>query len=137
MLISRERFGDYHGQVLERKLPVLFADRLSGKFAIDSYLNIPPHLKYVATLPCEIRMSETCLQSERCIVINDKLQDSTFKHLSYDEIWIFQFEFIIQFADERIFKIGEYLAKLQAKWLIASYAPFASDFCPQRYKLTR
>ena len=28
--------------------------------------------------------------------------------------------------------IGEHLAKLQAKWLIASYAPLASDFCPQR-----
>jgi len=24
------------------------------KFAIHSYLNIPPHLKYVTTLPCEI-----------------------------------------------------------------------------------
>jgi len=28
--------------------------RLNGKFATYSYLNIPPHLKYVATLPCEI-----------------------------------------------------------------------------------
>jgi len=35
-------------------------------------------------------------------------------------------------AGERIFKIGEHLAKLQAKWLIVSYAPFALDFCPQR-----
>jgi len=25
-----------------------FADRLGGKFARDSYLNIPPHLNYVA-----------------------------------------------------------------------------------------
>ena len=29
-------------------------DRLIGKFATNSYLNIPPHLKYVATLLCEI-----------------------------------------------------------------------------------
>jgi len=29
-------------------------DSLSDKFATDWYLNIPPHLKYVATLPCEI-----------------------------------------------------------------------------------
>jgi len=28
-----------------------FTDRLSGKFATKSYLNIPPHLTYVATLP--------------------------------------------------------------------------------------
>jgi len=31
-----------------------FADKLNGKFATNSYLNIPPHLKYVATVPCEI-----------------------------------------------------------------------------------
>jgi len=30
--------------------------RLSGKFATKSYLNILPHLKDVATLPCEIFM---------------------------------------------------------------------------------
>ena len=30
-------------------------------------------------------------------------------------------------------KIGEHLAKLQAKWLIVLYAPFALHFCPQRY----
>jgi len=33
-----------------------FAGRLTGKFATNSYLNIPPHLKRVATLPCEISM---------------------------------------------------------------------------------
>ena len=33
-----------------------FTDRLSGKFATNSYLNIPPHPKCVATLPCEISM---------------------------------------------------------------------------------
>ena len=31
-----------------------FTDILSGKFATNTYLNIPPQLKYVATLPCEI-----------------------------------------------------------------------------------
>jgi len=30
----------------------IFADRLSSKFATNLYLHIPPHLKYVATLPC-------------------------------------------------------------------------------------
>jgi len=28
--------------------------RLSGKFATNTYLNIPPHLKYVATLQCVV-----------------------------------------------------------------------------------
>jgi len=81
-----------------------FTGRLTGKFETNSYLNIPPHLKYVATLPCEIRMpenwqqSEICIvindksqenwqQSEICIVINDKSQDSTAKHLSYDGLF--------------------------------------------------
>jgi len=31
-----------------------FTDRLSDKFATNSYLNIPAHVKYVATLLCEI-----------------------------------------------------------------------------------
>jgi len=31
-----------------------FTGRLTVKFATNSYLNIPPHLKHVATLPCEI-----------------------------------------------------------------------------------
>ena len=30
--------------------------RLTGKFANNSYLNIPPQLKRAATLPCEISM---------------------------------------------------------------------------------
>jgi len=74
-------------------------------------------------------MSENWRQSEICIVLNDKLQDSTAKHLSCDGL--LHYKFIIQFAGERIFKIGEHLAKLQAKWLIVS---FALDFCPQRYR---
>jgi len=40
-------------------------------------------------------------------------------------------KFIIQFAAERIFEIGEHLAKLQAKWLVVPNAPFAVHFCPQ------
>ena len=30
------------------------SDRPTGKFVTNSCLNTPPHLKYVATLPCEI-----------------------------------------------------------------------------------
>ena len=41
------------------------------------------------------------------------------------------YTFIVQSAGERIFKIGEHLAKLQAKWLIVSSAPFALDFLLQ------
>ena len=104
-----------------------FTGRLTGKFATNAYLNIPPHLKYVATLPCEIWMSENWQQSEICIVVNDKSQDSTAKHLSYDGL--LHYKFVSHCADERIFKIREHLAKLQAKWLIVS---FALHFCHQR-----
>ena len=34
-----------------------FTGRLMGKFATNSYLNIPPHLKYIATLPCGIPLN--------------------------------------------------------------------------------
>ena len=68
-------------------------------------------------------MSENWQQSEICIVINDKSQDSTAKHLSYDGL--LHCKFVSNHAGERIFKIREHLAKLQAKWLSVSYAPFA------------
>ena len=56
-------------------------------------------------------------------MINDKSQDSTVKHLSYDGL--LHYKFVRHCAGERIFKIREHLAKLQAKWLIVSYTPFA------------
>jgi len=59
-------------------------------------------------------MSEKWRQSEICIVINDKSQGNRDKHLRNDEL--FYYTFIIQSASERIFKVGEHLAKLQAKW---------------------
>ena len=68
-------------------------------------------------------MPENWQQSEICIVINDKSQDSIAKHLSYDGL--FYYKFVSHCAGESIFKIREHLAKLQAKLLIASYAPFA------------
>ena len=64
-------------------------------------------------------MSENWWQCEVYIVINDKSQR---KHLSFDGL--LHYTFIVQFAGERIFRISEHLAKLQAKWLIASHAPF-------------
>jgi len=53
-------------------------------------------------------MSEKWHQWEICIVINDKSQGSTAKHLRYDEL--LYCTFIIQSAGERILKIGEHLA---------------------------
>ena len=49
-------------------------------------------------------MSENWQQSEICIVINDKSEDSTAKHLSYDGL--LHYKYISNYAGERILKIG-------------------------------
>jgi len=59
-------------------------------------------------------MPEKWRQSEICIVINDKSEGSLAKHLKNDEL--VYYTFITQSPGERIFKIGEDLVKLQAKW---------------------
>jgi len=68
--------------------------------------------------------------SEIRIAINDESQGSIAKNLRCDES--FYYTFITHSAGERIFKIGEHLAKLRAKSLSVSYTPFALYFCPQR-----
>ena len=64
------------------------------------------------------------------IAINDESQGSIATNLRCDES--LYYTFITHSAGERIFNIGEHLAKLQAKWLSVSYTPFALHFCPQR-----
>jgi len=98
--------------------------------------------------------------SEIRIAINDESQGSIATNLKCDEL--LYYTFIIYSAGERIFNIGEHLAKLQAKWLTCvscgrslmhprlhgsigpsqvavrtdtqtvSYAQFALHFCSQR-----
>jgi len=92
-----------------------FTGRLTCKFATNSYLNIPPHLKYVVTLPCEIWMSENCQQSEICIVINDKSQDNTAKHLSYDGLLHYKFVIIVP-VKEFLKSVVMYGILLQHVW---------------------
>jgi len=65
--------------------------------------------------------------SEIRIAINDESQGSIAKNLRCDEL--LYYTFIIHSAGERIFKIGEHLAKIWAKSLTVS---FALHFCPQR-----
>jgi len=64
------------------------------------------------------------------MAINDESQGSIAKNLRCDEL--LYYTFIVQFAGERIFNIGEHLAKLRAKSLTVSYTPPALHFCPQR-----
>jgi len=65
-------------------------------------------------------------QSEICIAINDESQGIIARNLRCDKL--LYSTFIIHSADERIFKIGEHLAKLLAKSLTVSYTPFALHF---------
>jgi len=51
-----------------------FTGKFYGKFAVKWILKIPPHLVYVATLPCETLMSIKQ-------AINDKLQDTVATYL--------------------------------------------------------
>jgi len=79
-------------------------------------------------------MSENWRKSEICIVINDKSQDSTAKHLSCDEL--LHFKFIIQFAGEEFFKSVNN-GKVTGKMVDRVIHPFVLDFCPQRCRTRR
>jgi len=78
-----------------------FTDGLGSEFSTNFCLNIPSRLKHVATLPCEIQMSEKRRQFEICIVINDRSQGSIAKHLRNNAL--VYHTFIAQSAGERIF----------------------------------
>ena len=56
-----------------------FSDlKLDGKFAINSYLNIPPHLKHVATVPWEI--SSLCSNKRHAQGVNEANCHVKMKH---------------------------------------------------------
>ena len=71
--------------------------------------------------------------SEIRIAIYDDSQGS--KNLRCDEL--LYYTFIIHSAGERIFKIGEHLAKLRTKSLIVSYTPFPCTFVVKDADLAR
>ena len=56
------------------RFAIFFTGRFLGKFAVKCVLKIPPHLVYVATLPCE-----TLLSAKQAV--NDKLQSSVAAYL--------------------------------------------------------
>ena len=59
---------------------MIWPGRFLSKFALKRIVNIPPHLAYVATLPCETLMSAKQ-------AINDKLQGSVATYLTYAEVF--------------------------------------------------
>jgi len=73
--------------------------------------------------------------SEIHIAINDESQGSIAKNLRCDEL--LYYTFITHSPGEKIFKIGEYLAKLRAKLLTVSYTKFACTFVLKDADLAR
>ena len=66
---------DYNSVKSEPIKKVFFTGRFIDKFAVKWILKIPPHLAYVATLPCETLMSAKQ-------AINNKLRGSVATYLS-------------------------------------------------------
>jgi len=59
---------------------MFFAAKFPGKFVVRwIFFKLPPHLAYVATLPCETSTSAKH-------VINDKLQGSVVTYLRWDGV---------------------------------------------------
>jgi len=78
---------------------------------LNGYKKIPPHLAYVATLPCETLMSAKQ-------AINDKLQGgSVCTHLRCGCVVNNQIKkgLLLSVSVKKKIKIGEYLAKLQLR----------------------
>ena len=65
--------------ILNRFSVFVTLKRLSGRFAAECLLKIPPHLICVAALPAIMSENERQLQTNA--VINDKLQDTVVTYL--------------------------------------------------------
>jgi len=96
------------------RFPNSFNDRLGDNFATNSYLHIPPHFRYVATLPWEIWTSEKWRKSKLCIAINDKSQGSIAKHLSWGGL--LHYKFIIQYLKEFVTSASIWRSYRQNGW---------------------
>jgi len=121
-----------HNSVKSYPIYNFFTGRFLSKFAVKWILNIALHLAYVATLPCETLMSAKQ-------AINDKLQGSVATYLrcggvvdnqikkgSVLTVWV------------NFLKIGEYLAKLQARaWLSHALCAPGQHTAKRRRKCTR
>ena len=97
--------------------------RFLSKFAVKWIFNIPSHLAYVATLPCETLMSK--------LAISDKLQSSVATYLRCGGVVIDQIK-------KGLFLIDVYLAKLQARaWLSHALCAPSQHTAKRRRKCTR
>jgi len=68
-----------HHSVKSKPIKKISLEKSLGKFVVKWILKLPPHLAYVAALPCETRMSAKQ-------AINDKLQGSVATYLRCDGV---------------------------------------------------
>jgi len=100
-----------------------FTDRLSSKFLVTRLLNIQPHLKCVATLPCEIAVFKNRNDQELCEE-NCHARLSHSKHLPKNIYPVILASF--PFTDEKIFTVA-IPKNLQNDWQNASAATKKDD----------
>ena len=101
-----------------------FTDRLSNKFATKRYLNILPHLRYVATVTCEIWMPKSWQLSKICI--NGKPQGGISGGTLLQK-------FITQFGNKKFKSANIWRSCRQKGWLC--HMSFIWHFCPQRCRI--
>ena len=109
-----------------------FTWRFLGKFAVKWISIIPLHLAYVATVPCETLMS-----AKQAII--DKLRGSVATYLRCDGVVNHQIKkgLLLSLWVKKN-KIGEYLAKLQARaWLSHALCAGSQHTAERRRKCTR
>ena len=111
---------------------IFLIGRFLVKFAVERILKIPPHLAYVATLPCETLMSAKQ-------ALNDKLQGSVAAYLRCGGVVNNQIKKgLLLSVWVKSFLIGEYLAKLQARaWLSHALCAPGQLTAKRRRKCTR
>jgi len=102
-----------------------FTGRFQGKFAVKWILKVPPHLAYVATLPCE-----TVKSAKQ--ILDDKLQDSVAAYLRCGGVVNNRIKkgLLLSLLVKK-FKIGEYFSRLQERtWLSRPLSSFLAVCWP-------
>jgi len=103
-----------------------FIGKFLDNFAVKRILQIPPHLAYVATLPCESLMSAKQ-------ALNDKLQGNIAAYFKCDGVVITKLRkvycWVCKWKELKSVHIN--LAKLQARtWSSRSLSSSLAVFCP-------
>jgi len=85
---------------------IFFTGRFNSKYATQSSLTIPPHLKRVPELPYETSISKNWQKIDACIVINNKSQGSLVTCLRCGGLFSNHFtaDFLLSLLVKKIFK---------------------------------